>query len=256
MMGETTAVRSGIPAAIRAAATAGLHLLFPPRCIACGEAVATDFGLCGACWAETHFLTGLGCDACGAPLPGQDEGAVICDACRAHPQPWSRGRAAIGYSGTGRKLVLGFKHADRLDLVRPLGGWIARAATDLIGPETVIAPIPLHRLRLIRRRDNQSARLAQEIARLSGRPCIPDLFRRTRATPPQKGFDRAARAANVEGAFTIDPRRAEAIAGRPLLIVDDVMTSGATLAAATEAALAAGAERVDVVALARAAKDA
>lgn len=255
-MGETTAVRSGIPAAIRTAASAGLQLLFPPRCIACGETVAADFGLCGACWAETHFLTGLCCDSCGAPLPGDEEGAVICDDCQAHPRPWTRGRAAIGYSGTGRDLILKFKHSDRLDLKRPFGTWIARAAADLIGAETVIAPIPLHRLRLIRRRYNQSALLAQEIARLSGRPCIPDLFRRTRATPPQKGLDRAARAANVAGAIVLDPRRAGAIAGRPLLIVDDVMTSGATLAAATEAALAAGAARVDVVTLARAAKDA
>lgn len=255
-MAQNTVLRGGLPAGLRRAGGAALAMLFPPRCIACGEAVGMDFGLCGACWAETHFLTGLTCDCCGAPLPGEAEGAVLCDVCLAHPRPWARGRAALGYSGTGRSMVLALKRADRLDLVRPMGAWLHRAASDLIGSETVIAPIPMHRLRLIRRRYNQAALLAREVARLSGQPCIADLFRRTRATPTQDHRSRAERFENIEGAIDITPRRAAAIRDRPVLIVDDVMTSGATLSAATEAALAAGALRVDVVTLARAAKDA
>lgn len=255
-MGKPSAVRSRFPAALRRAGTAALQLVFPPRCIACGEAVGMDFGLCGACWAETHFLTELTCDSCGAPLPGASQDAVLCDHCLAAHPPWSRGRAALGYSGTGRKIVLALKYADRLDLARPAGAWMARAAADLIDPETLIAPVPLHRLRLVRRRYNQAALLAQELARLCDRPCIPDLLRRTRATPRQDGHDRETRFANVAGAIAITPRHAATIAGRPVLLVDDVITSGATLSAATEAALAAGAARVDVVALARAAKDA
>lgn len=249
-----------------------MRLLFPPRCIACGEAVGLEFGLCGTCWAQTHFLTGLTCDCCGAPLPGEADGAaagdtagdtagdagtwVICDDCLEHPRPWSRGRAALGYSGTGRGLVLALKHADRLDLVRPLGAWMSRAAAPLITPETIIAPVPMHRLRLIRRRYNQAALLAREIARSAGVPLVADLFRRTRATPSQDHRSRAERYANLDGAIALSPRRSGQIVGRAVLIVDDVMASGATLSAATEAALEAGAARVDVVTLARAAKDA
>ncbi len=232
-----------------------LHAVFPPRCIACGEEVGSDFGLCLSCWEQTSFATGTVCDACGVPLPGDDGGeAVLCDDCLTHPRPWTRGRTAMMYSGVGRDLVLAFKHADRLDLVRPMAGWMAQAARALITPDTLIAPIPLHRLRLLKRRYNQSALLAKAMARITEREGCVDLFLRTRNTPSQKGHDRGARLANLSDAITLNPARADLIAGRNVLIVDDVMTSGATLGAATQAAMHAGAGRVDVVTLARVAK--
>ncbi|KEP68679.1 competence protein ComF [Thioclava dalianensis] len=232
-----------------------LHAVFPPRCIACGEEVGSDFGLCRDCWEQITFASGVSCDGCGVPLPGNDDGqAVLCDECLAHPRPWARGRTVMMYSGIGRELVLGFKHSDRLDLARPFAAWMARAAQPLLTPETVIAPVPLHRWRLLRRRYNQSALLSQGIARICGQTYCVDLFERTRNTTSQKGRDRAARIANLADAIRVTPARAPQLLGRPVLIVDDVMTSGATLTAATGAAMQAGADRVDVITLARVAK--
>ncbi|MFT3690572.1 ComF family protein [Paenirhodobacter sp.] len=254
MIGEDRALWRRAPEVLNLVATQTLHVLFPPRCIGCGAPVGTDFGLCGECWRETGFITGLACDCCGAPLPGEDDSA-ICDECLHTPRPWKRGRAAIRYAGTGRKLVLAFKHGDRLDLARPLGEWLARAVAPIIEEGMVVAPVPLHRLRLLKRRYNQSALLARQIGRSARIPHIPDLFERIRATPSQEGKDREERFANLSGALRVNPRRVPEILGRPVLIVDDVLTSGATLAAATEAALAAGASHVHVAALARVSRD-
>lgn len=255
---DLTALRGAMLAGIRSSTAGLVQTVFPPRCIACGEAVSSDFGLCGACWRDTQFIAGLRCECCGAPLPGdgEGEGAQRCDDCLAQPRNWSRGRAAFVYGGAGRQMVLALKHGDRLDLVGPMGQWLAQAAGPLLEPGMVIAPIPLHRLRLIKRKFNQSALLSQQVAKRAGLEHIPDLFERPRATPSQEGRSREERFANLEGAIRVTPRRAEAIRGRDLLIVDDVMTSGATFAAATEAALAAGARRINVLALARVAKGA
>lgn len=237
--------------------TQALHLVFSPRCIACGEAVGNDFGLCGACWRDTPFLTGLVCDQCGTPLPGEDEGAAeCCDDCLTLARPWGRGRAALAYDGTARRLILALKHGDRLDLVPPLAGWLHRAAGPILAPDMLVAPVPLHRFRLIKRNYNQSALLARALARRAGLEDCPDLLRRTRATPSQDGRSREERFANLDGAIAVAPQRAGRVAGRHVLLVDDVMTSGATFAAAAEACLAAGASAVSVLALARVAKDA
>lgn len=244
---EISAVRRRMLAGLDAA----LHLVFPPRCLCCGEAVGSDQGLCGPCWRDAGFITGTCCTRCGTPLPGQDEGAICCDACLADPPPWRQGRAALTYSDTGRRLVLQLKHGDRLDLVRPMAGWMARAGAPLISPDSVIAPVPLHRMRLLKRRYNQSALLAQEIARQTGATYLPDLFRRVRATPSQEGRSREERIANLAGAIDITHKKEKDISGKQLLIIDDVMTSGATLRAATEAATSANAACVDVLLLAR-----
>ncbi|PKP79391.1 MAG: amidophosphoribosyltransferase, partial [Alphaproteobacteria bacterium HGW-Alphaproteobacteria-2] len=223
-----------------------LRLIYPPCCIACGVPVAGEFGLCGPCWGEAGFLSGLACDACGVPLPGTGGGAQHCDVCLASPRPWARGRAAMLYGGTTRRLVLGLKHGDRTDLARPLGHWLARAARPLVGPGTLIAPVPLHWRRLVARRFNQSALLARTVARELGAECCPDLLVRRRATRPLEGMTRIERQATLVDAIAPHPRRGARARGRPVLLIDDVLTSGATLAAATAAALEAGAARVDV----------
>lgn len=248
---DLTAVRNGMLAGIRATVHGGLRLLYPPQCFACGTAVNGASGLCPACWRETHFIEGLACDCCGTPLPGTDTGRVLCDECLADPKPWARGRASLLYAGTGRRLVLAFKHGDRLDLTGQLGQWLREAGGPILEPGMVVAPIPLHRLRLIRRRYNQSAILAQEVARHANLACVVDLFRRSRRTPSQEGRNRAERHANMAGAIAVTERRRAAIHGRHVLIIDDVMTSGATMRAATEAALAGGARKVSVLVLAR-----
>ncbi len=234
-----------------------LRLLFPPQCISCGEPTDADFGLCGACWRQTPFITGLACDRCGTPLPGEDEGrAEVCDDCLAIARPWDRGRAALVYRDNARRLVLALKHGDRLDLARPAAEWLLRAARPILREGMLSAPVPLHWTRLFRRRFNQSALLSRALAAAAGLDHCPDLLLRARRTASQEGRDRDARFANVAGAIRVHPRRGHRLAGRDVLLVDDVMTSGATLAAATDACLGAGAASVSVVTLARVAKDA
>lgn len=234
-----------------------LRLVYPPQCLGCDELVTSDFGLCGPCWRDTPFIAGLVCDACGIPLPGDDSGSPVhCDDCLTLARPWAQGRAALLYKDNGRKMVLQLKHGDRLDLAKPAGAWLFRAAKPLLRPDTLIAPVPLHWLRLLRRRYNQSALLAASLARLAQLDHCPDLLVRPKRTPSQEGRDRHARFENMQDAIRVHPRRAARLQGRHVLLVDDVMTSGATLAVAADACLAAGAAQVCVLVLARVAKDA
>lgn len=236
---------------------AALHLIYPPQCLSCGALVTTDFGLCGSCWRETPFITGLVCDQCGTPLPGQDTGkAEHCDDCLAIARPWSQGRAALLYKDNARSLVLAFKHGDRMDLARPAAQWMLRVAKPILEPGMLVAPIPLHWLRLLKRRYNQSALLSKSIAKAAALDHCPDLLQRRRPTGTQEGRGRDDRFANLQNAITLHPRHAGRVEGRHVLLVDDVMTSGATFAAAAEACVAGGAKAVSVVALARVAKDA
>jgi ComF family protein len=227
-----------------------IDTIWPPRCLACTAATATAQGLCPACWGDTHFIAGTVCGRCGVPLHGEAGAEDVCESCTRHPPAWDRGAAALVYAGAGRRMVLALKHGDRLDTVGPLAGWMATAGRDLLPDAGLIAPVPLHWRRLLRRRYNQSAELARRLARLSGRPFAADLLTRRRATAPQDG-GRDARAANQAAAFALTPRHAAAVRGRRVLLVDDVLTSGATLSACADTLRAAGAAGVDVLALAR-----
>jgi predicted amidophosphoribosyltransferase len=234
-----------------------VRLLYPPQCVSCGALTDSDFGLCGDCWRDTAFIGGLVCDACGTPLPGEDDGtAVHCDDCMTIARPWTRGRAAFVYKDNGRKMVLGIKHSDRTDLARAAGGWMATAAAPLLHPDTVLVPVPLHWTRLLSRRYNQSALLAHWVASAVKRPVCPDALIRKTRTKPLEGHSRDARFAALQGSIAPHPGRIDRVKNRPILLIDDVMTSGATLAACTEALSAAGAGPVCVLLLARVAKDA
>lgn len=162
----------------------------------------------------------------------------------------------MAYSGVSRKLILAFKHGDRLDLVRPMGEWMARVAEPMMQADTVLVPVPLHYKRLLRRRYNQAACLARAVAVKCSAETLPDLLIRKHATPPQAGMTQEERFQNVADAIGPSRHARQRLGGRPVLLVDDVMTSGATLAAAADACHAIGASRVDVLALARAVKDA
>ncbi len=236
---------------------AALHLIYPPQCLTCAELVTTDFGLCGSCWRDTPFITGLVCDKCGTPLPGADPGQpVFCDDCLTIARPWSRGRVALLYADNGRSIVLALKHGDRLDLAQPTARWLLKAAQPVVEPDMIVAPIPLYWTRLLRRRYNQAAVLSTALARLAGLDHCPDLLCRSRQTRSQEGRSRDGRFANMQGAIVLHPGRAARARGRHVLLIDDVMTSGATLAVAADACLAGGATQVSVLVLARVAKDA
>lgn len=233
-----------------------LRALYPPQCVLCDARLTEEFALCGACWRNTPFVQGLACDLCGVPLPGTDPGhRVHCDDCMAIARPWSRGRAAMSYRDNGRKLVLALKHGDRTDLARTLAGWMRTAGAAVLVPGSVLVPVPVHWSRLARRRYNQAALLAGALAAQTGLTWLPDSLVRVRRTAMLDGLSRDQRFAALAEVIRPHPRRGRQLQGRRVVLVDDVMTSGATLAACADAARAAGAEDVAVLVAARVAKD-
>lgn len=236
---------------------AGRAILFPPQCLDCGAGVAGEGALCPDCWREAEFIGACICDRCGIPLPGDGtEGAgLACDDCLAHPRPWGQGRAALVYAGSARRLVLALKHGDRPDLAPALGRWLAAAAAPLATAEMLVVPVPLHPRRMLARKYNQAALLGAAVARAHGLRLEAAALRRTRHTPMQDHGSVADRFANVEGAVGVAARARARLEGRPVLLIDDVMASGATLGAAASALAAAGAGPVAVAVLARAVKD-
>ncbi|EPX77654.1 ComF family protein [Litoreibacter arenae] len=232
-----------------------LRMIYPSQCLTCGAAVEDDLSLCGECWRETHFIHGLTCRTCGVPLPGEDRLAdVQCDDCMTIARPWHRGAAAMMYRGKGRQMVLRLKHGDRTDLARPAAHWMARVAPP-VASDALVVPVPLHWLRQLKRRYNQSALMAKIVSQRLGLTYLPDALHRPKATEVLDGKSRDTRFAALDGAILPHPKRALLLQDRPVLLIDDVMTSGATLAACTEACISAGARQVDVLVLARVAKD-
>ncbi|MEO0829759.1 MAG: ComF family protein [Pseudomonadota bacterium] len=232
-----------------------VEVIYPPQCMLCGDPVA-EAGLCGSCWRETPFLTSQGCPLCAAPLIGANVGnEALCDDCLKVPRPWSMGRAAMKYEGGGRRLVLGLKHGDRTENAALLGRWMASAAADMLEDDPLIVPVPVHWRRLVHRRYNQAALLSRAVARAAGLDHCVDLLLRRRATPTQEGRDWDGRFRNVESAISANPLREHLAYERTVVILDDVFTSGATFTACSEACLAAGAEEVRVLALARVVKE-
>ena len=233
-----------------------IQAIYPPQCVACDALTDADFGLCGSCWSQTAFIGGLICDSCGTPLLGDDDGArVQCDDCMTIARPWDQGRAVFAYSGVGRRLVLGLKHGDRTDLVPAVGRWIAQKTTEMRLLDPVLVPVPLHWTRLLKRRYNQSALLALAVGKVLDQPVFVDALLRPKRTKPLDGHSRDARFAALSDAITANPKQRDQIVGRNVLLIDDVMTSGATLAASAEALRGAGVANVSIVTLARVVKD-
>jgi ComF family protein len=229
-----------------------LDVVLPPLCLACGTMVDRSQALCPACWAAQRFIVAPLCRRCGTPLESAaNAGEATCAACLAHPPRYGRARSVFCYDDASRGMILGFKHADRTQAAPAFAAWMARAGAELVAEADLIAPVPLHYRRLLRRRYNQAAMLARLIGRRAGKTVAVDLLRRRRATPSQAGLNARERRRNLAGAIAVDPRRAAALRGKKVLLIDDVLTTGATVGACARALLRAGAASVDVLTLAR-----
>jgi len=242
--------------ALKKAGAAALDLLYPPVCLACRRAIGEHGGLCPNCWSAMRFIERPYCERLGTPfetdLASGESGRIISAAALADPPVFTRARALARFEdGPARTLVHRLKYGDRGELAEPMGRWMARAGAELLGEADLLVPVPLHRLRLAHRRFNQSAALARTISAISGVPLKSDLLTRVKPTPPQVGLTRRLRAMNVQGAFQVAPERRIELADRRVVLVDDVMTSGATMNAAARILLRAGAKQVDALVFAR-----
>lgn len=230
---------------------AALDFVLPPRCAACGTQTGSAGGLCPSCWQETRFISPPQCLQCGYPFEMHFGSGMRCGACLADPPDYDRARAAVAYDACIAKILISFKHGDRLDLAPGLARWLPRVAEELREGTNVILPVPLHPNRLRQRKFNQSVLLARPLARAWSMPLALDFVRRHRATPSQGRLSSSARQRNVQGAFRVTPGRKAEIEGKNFLLVDDVMTTGATASALARCLKHAGAMRVDVITLAR-----
>jgi ComF family protein len=240
-------------ARVRAALRAGLDLVLPPQALddsANGEAVLSP-GLNPELWSRIAFISAPFCDGCGAPFDYERGEGALCPACLARRPAFDHARAACLYDEHSRDLILKLKHADRTDLSGLLARWVARGAADVLAEADAVLPVPLHRWRLLRRRYNQAAEIARPLARLAGVAYWPDALVRRRSTETQGGKSGAGRRRNVAAAFAVPPAWRRRMEGARLVLIDDVLTTGATAEGCARALKAAGAARVDVAVIAR-----
>ena len=240
-----------IPAAFGRIAISALDLLLPPRCLACGRLVGEAHSLCADCWRAVTFVAPPLCACCGYPFEFDAGEGALCGVCTRDPPPWDRARAAFRYDDRSRGLILAFKYRDRTDAAKAFGQWLCRAGEELLAEADLLVPVPLHWTRLFSRRYNQAALLAAAVSKATGVPSVPTALVRRRRTPSQAGLDRTGRRRNVRGAFAVPVRRAKRLEGRRIVLIDDVLTTGATAGGCIAALREAGAVSVDVLTLAR-----
>ncbi|MEX2296157.1 MAG: ComF family protein [Dongiaceae bacterium] len=241
---------AGIAGAARRFGRAALDLVLPPRCLHCGIPVTGAVALCADCWSQVTFLGPPQCACCGRPFAEPAPPETLCGACLARRPLYARARAVFRYDDASKGLIIAFKHGDRTDSAPALAQWLARAGEPLIEDADLIVPVPLHWTRLFQRRFNQAAMLARALGRQSGKPVVPDALERRKRTPPQGRSSRDQRRRNVAGAFAVARRHRTLVADRRVLLIDDVLTTGATIEACSRALLGAGAAAVDVLTLA------
>jgi ComF family protein len=239
--------------AVRAALRASLDLALPPLCPACREPVEGR-GLCPACWSKLSFITRPYCERLGIPFVYDPGPGILSMEAIADPPAYQRARAAVRFDEISRALVHALKYGDRLDLAPMMGRWISHAGRELLAEADALVPVPLHWRRLWARRFNQSAMLAAAISAETGLPVAAGAIKRVKPTAQQVGLSRTERAANVQGAFRVPAEGRGAVAGRRLVLVDDVLTSGATVDGCARALIRAGAANVDVLIFARVAE--
>lgn len=245
-MSPLSSLRYQIQLAMRGAA----DLIMPPVCLYCRKPLAEHDCLCGKCWREISFIRPPLCDVLGTPLPFDIGPGAISAGAAANPPDYDRARAVAHFDGVVRDLVHQLKYGDNHIARRLFGRWLLEAGAGLLKDADLIVPVPLNRWRLLKRRFNQAAELSRELNRLTGIAWNPMILKRTRQTISQVGLTPDQRLSNVQGAFAVADGQGAAIDGRSILLIDDVITTGATVGACARALKKAGAARVDVLALA------
>ena len=227
-------------------------MLLPPRCLSCGDTVDQHGAVCPVCWSELRFITAPICRCCGVPLGSAAAGEPICEECVDQDRKFDRARAALRYEGIGRRLVLRFKHNDRIEVSATMARWMEQAGGAMLEGTELLVPVPMHRWRLVHRGYNQAAILARRIGQTNSIPCFPDLLRKRHATVSQQGLNAAQRKINITSdVFEVSKRHREAVEGRRIILIDDVLTTSATVSACAGVLIEAGAAAVDVLTLAR-----
>jgi ComF family protein len=238
------------PARLRRFGRAVVDGVLPPRCLACGATVDEVDALCGSCWAAITFFAPPWCAVCGLPFPHPMGDAAICADCARQQPSWDRARSVLRYDRHSRRLVLMLKHGDQTHLAGAFGRWMHRTGTEVLAGADLLIPVPLHWTRLFARRFNQAALLAKVIQRAGGPPLAADWLIRRRRTPSQGTLGPLGRARNVRGAFAL--RRGRDVKGKRVVLIDDVLTTGATAEECARVLRRAGAAYVGVLVLARA----
>lgn len=226
-----------------------LDLLLPPSSL--DGAAALSGGLSASAFAKVAFIDDPVCDGCGLAMAYAEMAQERCPGCQAKPKAFRRCRAACVYDEHSRDLVLKLKHADQPELARLFARWLSRAAVDLLADADSVVPVPVHRSRIFSRRYNQAAEIARPLARMASLAYLPDALVRKRDTASQGGKSATGRRRNVAAAFTVPETRRRQVEGRRIVLIDDVLTTGATAEGCARALLAAGAADVTLSVVAR-----
>jgi ComF family protein len=227
-----------------------IDVVFPPQCLVCRKIVDAAGNLCHLCWEDINFIGAPQCEKCGLPFELDVPDGLECGNCIATLPKYSKARAVFQYGGKTAKLIRSFKYEDNIHASKHFAKWMMRVGAEFIVEADIIAPVPLHKRRLFKRRYNQSALLASAISRESGIKANNALLLRVKNTPPQAGLSSGQRKKNVSGAFKLNPKYENEVIGKNIILVDDVITTGSTINACTQALLNSGAIRVNVLTLA------
>ena len=233
----------------KSAAATLADLVVPPTCLYCRKPLAVHDALCAQCWRSIKFIRPPICDRLGIPLPYDIGGRAISAQAEADPPIYDRARAVAHFDGVLRDLVHQLNYGDSHIARRLFGRWLVQAGEELLQDADLIVPVPLDRWRLLKRRFNQAAILSKEVHKLTGIAWDPFILLRTKRTTSQVGLTRDQRRRNVQGAFAVHPKRAASVEGRAIVLIDDVITTGATVEGCARVLKRAGASRVDVLAL-------
>lgn len=232
-----------------------IDTILPPRCVVTGDMVERQGMVSPKAWAQLDFIADPFCARCGFPFEYEVDEGSSCTSCLTHEPPFKQARSALKYNEASRDLILGFKHADKTHIIKAFVPWLQRSAGEMLKCADYIVPVPLHRWRLISRRYNQAALIAQALSDQTNIPALLDALKRTRSTPSQGYLTAKERYKNVKHAFGVNEKLKSEVKDKSIIIIDDVYTTGATAKECTKALMKAGAGEVFVLSLARVVRD-